>query len=543
MSKKRQAKKLSAQLPTASLTATSHRLQALARVTEQSRVISKDLEQLAACLRTVAADKGEPFRFTPILADNEQLFRSTFVNCDDVQFRQLTISDTRGLVIYLEGMVDEAQLQSGVLEPLLLPAATTRVPDINTIANQILTAGSVSIVTSSAHAIAQILGGNALLLLDGSAEALLIGVAKPVKRNIDEAKAEGIIRGPHDAFNETLIDNIVLLRRRTHDSNFKVLKMTVGLRTKTTVAIVYIANLVKPGLIAELQRRLTAKQVDRLLVSNLIEELIIDHPWSPFPQTHVTEWPAKVMAALYEGRAALLVDNTPNCIIVPCTITSLMQTIEDYTTQSVVASLIRITRYVAAFVAIFLPAVYVAIVSYHPGMLPTSLAISIAQLRAGTPFPSLLEVLLMEVLLEIFQEAVIRLPTKISAAAGVVGALVIGTTVVQAGLVNPLLVVVMATTAIASYNMVSYNLSIALRFLRVPVLIAAAMLGLFGAVLAAMALLIHLCSLRSFGESYLGGTFNTALFSDWKDQLIRLPGPFMTTRPTEYGPQDKKRMR
>ena len=543
MSKKRQAKKLSAQLPTASLRETAHQLQTLTQVTKQSLIISKDLEQLTTCLRTVAADNGEPFRFTQSLADNEQLFRSTFANCDDVQFRQLMIGTTRGLLIYLEGMVDETQLQSGILEPLLLPAATTRVPDINTIAKQIITAGSVSLATSPSHAIAQVLGGNALLLLDGSAEALLIGVAKPVKRNIEEAKAEGIIRGPHDAFNETLIDNIVLLRRRTHDSNFKVLKMTVATRSKTTVAIVYIANLVKPGLVAELQRRLTATNADRLLVSNLIEELIIDHPWSPFPQTHITEWPTKVMSALYEGRAALLVDNTPNCIIVPCTITSLMQTIEDYTTQSVVASLIRLTRYVAAVVAIFLPAVYVAMVAYHPGMLPTPLAISISQLRAGTPFPSLLEVLLMEVLLEIFQEAVVRLPTKISAAAGVVGALVIGTTVVQAGLVNPLLVVVMATTAIASYSMVSYNLSIALRFLRVPVLIAASILGLFGVMLSAMALLINLCSIRSFGESYLGGTFNLANLSDWKDQLVRLPSPLSTTRPSEYGSQDKKRMR
>ena len=149
----------------------------------------------------------------------------------------------------------------------------------------------------------------------------------------------------------------------------------------------------------------------------------------------------------------------------------------------------------------------------------------------------------MEVLLEIFQEAVVRLPTKISAAAGVVGALVIGTTVVQAGLVNPLLVVVMATTAIASYSMVSYNLSIALRFLRVPVLIAASILGLFGVMLSAMALLINLCSIRSFGESYLGGTFNLANLSDWKDQLVRLPSPLSTTRPSEYGSQDKKRMR
>jgi len=147
----------------------------------------------------------------------------------------------------------------------------------------------------------------------------------------------------------------------------------------------------------------------------------------------------------------------------------------------------------------------------------------------------------MEGLLQIFLVAIVRLPDKLSAAAGVVGALVIGTTVVQAGLVNPLLVVVIAATALASFGMASYNLALALRFLRVPMLILGATLGLYGVMLGWVALIIHLCSLRSFGESYMGNLLDLNLIRDWKDQLIRVPAPLLRTRPIAYGPQDEQR--
>ncbi|MPN23871.1 Spore germination protein B1 [bioreactor metagenome] len=174
-------------------------------------------------------------------------------------------------------------------------------------------------------------------------------------------------------------------------------------------------------------------------------------------------------------------------------------------------------------------------------MLPTTLAISIAELRARTPFPSFLEAVLMESLLEIFQEAIIRLPKKIAGAAGVVGALVIGTTVVEAGLVNPLLVVVVATTAIASFTMPNYGYAMALRFLRVPMLFLASILGMYGVMLGYLAITVHMCSLKSFGESYLGSILDISLLSDWKDMLIRLPLRSLESRPEQYGAQEKKR--
>ena len=308
------------------------------------------------------------------------------------------------------------------------------------------------------------------------------------------------------------------------------------------MALIYAASLVKPGLVAELERRLAGIRIDQVLLSAQVEEFIIDHPWSPFPQTHVTERPESLLVSAYEGRVGLLVDNTPNAVIVPCTLSTLMQSTEDFTIQPVIASLIRFSRYVAAILGIFLPAVYIAIVSYNPGMMPTTLAVSVAELRAKTPYPAFMEVLIMEIILEIFQEAVVRLPQKIAPAASILGGFVIGTTIVQAGIVNALLVVATAGTAIASYTMPSYNLGLALRWLRIPTIITASVLGMYGVVIAYLAVIVHMCSLRSFGESFLGGLFDITLFEDMKDKLVRLPMTWMSSRPKIFGAQDRTRI-
>ena len=228
--------------------------------------------------------------------------------------------------------------------------------------------------------------------------------------------------------------------------------------------------------------------------------------------------------------------------MLPVSFKDFMQSIDDYTSRPSVASLVRFTRYLSALLAIFLPALYICVVSFHPGMIPSGLAFSIAELRAKTPFPSLVEVLMMEALLEIFQEAIVRLPQKLSAAAGVVGALVIGTTVVEAALANALLVVVVATTGLASFSMPSYTFSGALRFFRIPALIAAATFGLYGVTVFATVMVVYLCSLHSYGESYLGILFDITLMKDWKDGIIRMPAKFLKSRPKWLGAKDIRRM-
>lgn len=536
---KRRFNKLSAALPENALAKVKERVVALRQLTSQGAQLGEDMSRIVADLRAVPAPDDEMFVFTPELSQNVTLLRTVFRDCNDIKFRFFKIAGRQALLVSLDGMTDIKKLENNILKPLM--AITTANIDFKKLIEEQLSIVAPSIETNANTAIEAVMSGNAIIMIDGMLEMLSFATTKHVKRSISLPAIEENVRGPQDAFNETLADNIVLLRRRARDPNIKIRIFEVGERSKTAVALIYSANLVKPGLTEEVERRVRNISVDSILLSKEIEELLVEHPWTPFPQIESTERPEKVMGAVYEGRVGILVDNTPASIIVPCTYASIMQAVDDYTIPASVASLVRFSRHVAAFLAIYLPGLYIAIVSYHPGMLPTGLAISLAELRARTPFPSFLEAILMEVLLELFQEAIIRLPKKVASAASMVGAFVIGTTVVQAGLVNPFLVVVTATTAISSYVMPFYSFGLGLRALRIPILFLSAVLGLYGVMLGILILTIHLCSLRNFGESYLGDMFDIDVFSDWKDKLIRVPQKFMKKRPIQFGAQDRQR--
>lgn len=535
--------KLSAAVGHAALDKTRDRLRVLRRLTSEGAKLGEDLSQIVAQLRRVPAPGDQPFLFTGNLAENEHLLRVALRDCDDIKYRIFETLGRKALLVYLEGMTDTVMVEKDVLEPLMGagPDTLSSGVDMERIVHTLCTISSLTLVSKAGTALESILTGNAFIMIDGLDRAIMVGSVKHVKRNVEGAKSEGSVRAPFDAFNETLKDNIVLLRRRSLDTNLKVRIVKVGERTKTSIAVVYIANLVKPGLVEELFRRLDAITTDRILLAYNVAEAISEHPWTPFPQVIDTEMPERVIASLYEGRVAILTDNTPFCLVIPCTYTAIMQSTDDFSVQPVIGSLLRLTRHVAAFIAIYLPAIYIAIVSYHPGILPTPLAISIAELRARSPFPSLLEAVMMEALLELLQEAVVRLPNKLVGVASMLGAFVVGTTVVQAGLINPLLVVVTSVTAIASFSISSYNFGIALRALRIPMFIAASVLGLYGVIISALLVTTHLCSLRSFGESWLGGTANITLMQDWKDGLVRLPARFLRTRPKETGAQELER--
>ena len=541
--------KISAVIPRASLERAKEELTHLRNLTNQSAECSEEIRKMITKLRQVSAPLDEPFIFTTVLDENENLLRDVFRDCGDIEFRTFYIEKRKVLLIYLEDMTNTTSLEKNVIEALMNQTKSGNgtsqektLMDMESVAQNIVGAAAVTVLKQASSAVETIMTGNALLLIDGIGDVLSIGTAQYVKRGVGGADNEHVLRGPNEAFNEALRDNIVLLRRRSRDTDLKLRILRIGERTRTSIAVLYVADLVKPGLVEEVEKRLSMIKVDKILTSSTIEEFLADHPWTPFPQAQTTERPDKMLAALYEGRVGILVDGTPASMIVPCTYNALMQITDDYTIQPIISSSIRMMRGVAAFIAIYLPAIYVAIVSYHPGMLPTSMAITVAELRTRSPFPSFMEAVMMEILLEVFQEAVVRLPKKISGAASMIGALVIGTTIVQAGIINPLLVVVIATTALASYSMPSYNFSMALRWLRIPILVLASILGLYGVILGVLMVTIHLCSLRSFGESYLGGMFNVDLFSDWKDSIVRLPAQLLKTRPKEFGAQDQTRI-
>ena len=277
-----------------------------------------------------------------------------------------------------------------------------------------------------------------------------------------------------------------------------------------------------------------------MLDSGYIEQFIEDNPYSPFPQIATTERPDEVAGELYEGRVVILVDNSPFALIIPTTINSLFQSPEDYYDRWIISSVLRVIRFTASLLALVMPSLYVVFTSYHTGILPTKLVLSIAASREGVPFPAIVEAFIMEFTLELLREAGLRLPSAIGNTIGIVGGLIIGEAAVRAGIVSPIMVIIVAITAIASFANPSYNLSVGFRLLRFTLIAASGILGLYGLVLGLILILVHLVRLKSFNEPYLT-PFVAVNWSDYKDTIYRAPLYKMVKRPIRIS-EDKVRM-
>ncbi len=386
-----------------------------------------------------------------------------------------------------------------------------------------------------------ILDGDSALFVDGTDKVIIIGSKGWASRGIEEPVTESLIRGPRDGFTENIRTNTALIRRRVRDPNLRFDSYKVGRRSKKDLIVAYIDGIVNPSLIEEVQRRVKSIDLDDVEESGLIEQWIEDSFLSPFPQVKHTERPDRVGSSLTQGRVAILLDGTPFVLIAPATLFSMLQSPEDYYERWQIGTLLRLLRFAAAFAALFLPALYVALLSFHPGMIPSKIAFSLAGAREGVPFPAVVEALMMEATLELLREAGVRLPKPIGQTIGIVGGLVIGEAAVSAGIVSPIMVIVVAITAISSFALPSYDIAIPLRMLRFGTILAASMLGLFGIILIFIMISIHLVRLKSFGVPYMT-PMAPQLTHDWRDLIIRAPLFFLRKRPQTLQAKDKDRI-
>ncbi len=320
------------------------------------------------------------------------------------------------------------------------------------------------------------------------------------------------------------------MRRHCADESLSLVKLPVGERAKKELVVAFIRDLASTELVDEVKNRIQKIDIDSVLESGYIEQLIEDNYLSPFPQIQNTERPDCVISALMEGRVAILLDGTPFVLIAPVTFSMLLQSPEDYYERWLPGTLLRLLRFMTAFVSLFAPALYISFISFHPGLIPTKLAISIIGSREGVPFPALIEALIMEVAIEVLREAGLRLPKPIGPAMGIVGGLIIGQAAVEAGIVSPIMVIVVAVTAISSFTIPQYSVGITLRILRFVAMFCAAIFGLYGVILFFLLLCSHLVKLKSFGVPYTSPAVPYQ-FSDWKDFMVRMPLKIMRRRP------------
>lgn len=391
---------------------------------------------------------------------------------------------TRAVVIYVDGMSDAQTIQDFVIRPLqktdlVSERETNRKSATDTdllsfVENHVLETVDWKSVETYEDILTDILAGNAVLLIEGCAQAISLSTKKFPDRGVGETEQEMVIRGPKDSFTENFRTNTALIRRRIRDPRLKMEHTKVGERSKTDLAICYMDDLVEPELLQEVKKCVDQISLDGILDGGMVEQLMEKNPWTPFPQMQHTERPDKAASGLLEGRIVLVIDNSPGVLILPVTYSMFFQSGDDYYTRFEVASFARLLRFAASLFAFGFPGLYVAIAGYHTEMLPTTFLLSIAQARTGIVIPVVLEVLLMEFQFELLREAGIHIPGQLGSTIGIVGGLIVGQAAVDAGLVSTIVVIVVAFTAIASFIVPSESFGEVFRLLKFLFIFAAA---------------------------------------------------------------------
>jgi len=474
---------------------------------------------------------------TSSLDENIDVLRNALGEGPDIIIRKFSFGQEPrydAAVIFVDGMVNKTIINDSIIKPLMYDLHLIsddrkfEIKDIGELRTVLLSVGDVKQITTVKDTVRSGLYGNTILLLDGHAEALDIDTKGWETRSIQEPSVEQVVRGPREGFTETMRFNTAMLRRKILNPNFTIEQMVIGEQTRTNVSIAYLRGVANPKVVEEVKTRLGRIKTDAILESGYIEEFIEDAPYSIFSTVGNTEKPDVAAAKILEGRIAILVDGTPFVLTVPMLFVEGFQSAEDYYSRPHFFSFIRMLRFMAFFISMLAPAIYVALTSYHQELIPTPLLITIAAASEGTPFPALLETLVMVIVYEILQESGIRLPSQVGQALSIVGALVMGQAAVEAGLVGAPVVIVVAITAIASFLVVTHTDATAL--LRYFFIILAGVLGAFGIIIGLLAILIHLAGLRSFGSPYLS-PLAPITWRDLKDVFIRVPIWAMDKRP------------
>ncbi|KUP24541.1 spore germination protein [Paenibacillus sp. DMB5] len=473
------------------------------------------------------------------LDDNHEQIKQLLGLSTDLISKELLLGDkTRLTLFYIDGLVDTGILHQSILYSL----QGNRVPEmleglnpeqtVELLRQRILIAGDLTLVSKMGQFVHDLMSGSVMLTVDGTANALRIGLPGWDDRAVSEPSSQSVVRGPMEGFTENLRTNTALLRRKIKDSQLWLETLQIGRVTQTSVSIMYLSNVANEELVKEVKRRLNKIDTDSILESGYIEEFIQDTARTPFPTMYNSDRPDTIAAGILEGKVAILIDGTPFVLLAPTIFVAFFQSAEDYYQRADISTLLRFIRFLAFFLTLLAPALYVAITTYHQEMIPTSLVISLAAQRESVPFPAFIEALMMELTYEILREAGVRIPKNVGQAISIVGTLVIGQAAVAAGFVSSAMVIIVSITAISSFVIPEVGMSIAARIIRFALIGLAGFIGLYGVLCGVFVIVLHLASLRSFGISYMSpiGPYRS---EDMKDTIFRFPWPHLRKRPTE----------
>lgn len=479
------------------------------------------------------AKELEPTIFSNNIEENLNYIKSkynTLIN-SDVKIREFIITarnkEYNSAIIYIDGMVDAQIINEAILRPLMLKnKANTFTADEkqvvsefnnndviirkikkfnleNYIYNHLIPQNDVKKIKKFEEAFSSINMGNCILLIDTLNICYDLEVKGFKERSISSPQNEIVVRGSQEAFVENLRTNTSMLRRIINNEGLIIENCSVGNVTKTKVAICYLKDITNNDLVAEVKYRINNLDIDHVISAGQLEQLIQDNGTSLYPQVLATERPDKTVIHLLEGRVVIIVNGSPYVLIVPGVLSDFLSSPEDSNYKFQFSNVLKLIRLIAVFFALFLPGLYVAITSFHHELLPTELLFTIEAARETVPFPTIFEILLMEVSFELIREAGLRVPSPIGPTIGIVGGLILGEAAVSANLVSPVLIIIVALTAICSFSIPDFSFNFTVRITRFIYIILGYMAGFLGLAVGLFIQITLLCNLKSFGCPYL----------------------------------------
>ncbi len=485
--------------------------------------------------------KEEKIAFTGRISVNKELLQGIFRNDETLIFRPVenpAFPSVGFCLVYIDGMVNNKLVNEDVIKPLVEYRPRQKdILSLDIIAKQVMLSDNVERTSDTDKILQAIVYGDCILMMDGFSDFLILNTKGWGSRSVSEPENEKVIRGPREGFNEALMMNLSMLRRKLRTPDLKMEFQRFGTRSNTKACICYLDKVVNKDVLAELKKRLQTFTIDGTLDSNYINEFIKDSPYSPFKTIGSTEKPDIVAAKLLEGRVALFLDGTPVVLTVPFLFIENFQSDEDYYLNYFFASIGRMLRLIAFFVATSIPAIYVALTAFHDEMLPLAMTMSISEARQGVPFPTVLEAVLMLLVFEMLRESGARMPGMMGQALSIVGALVVGQAAVEAKIVSAPMIIIVGVTGIS--GLMIPRVKGATIILRFTLLAIASILGLYGYMFGALGLLIHLFSLNSFGIPIMSSAYGNTL-QDKKDIAVRAPWWFMKKRPKYLSPNETR---
>ncbi|TKI59064.1 spore germination protein [Brevibacillus antibioticus] len=473
------------------------------------------VEAIQAKRRIGSAQARRSEQITP------DMVKQCMQNVDDLSSLSLKMNDEEVHVFFLETLVDESQIYENVFLPLQRSDGKDPM--------QALPFSKECVLDDMETLMSNLLRGHTILFFLERDLILHVNTFQVAHRSITKSETEATVLGPQDSFVEMQEINLSLLRRRLATPHLKVLSYTIGTEAQNKVAVIYLDNIANAENVERVKKRIDNVRYHGFVGMPILKQMLEDKPYSPFPQFGLTGRPDNATAALLDGRLVIMLNGSPDAAICPTSFLEMFSSPEDFYNRWSTASLLRMIRFFGLFITIMLTSSYVSVLTYHPEMLPPALLTILSESRSRVPFPPVIEVLIIELVIEILREAGIRMPTKIGQTIGIVGGIVIGTASVQAGLASNILIVLVSVSALLSFVPPNFLMSNAIRLVRYGFILMAGVLGMYGQILALAFLFAHLLNLTSLGTPYMAPGVPRQ-WTDLMNSLVRAPLRFIVNR-------------